>query len=87
MFMFISTEVLLIVFSFLSLCADSLLGEAMLWITAHWTGIQICVCLLFSLVIVFELFPAIKKVKKSLVVWFAFWNVIRSFVASQYALF
>ena len=80
-------ELLLIIYGVLSICADSLLSSATLWLSEHWLIVQICVYLSFLLVVVSELSIAGKKIPRKLIGQFAFWNLTRSFIAAQYALF
>lgn len=83
----ISFEILLILFFILSICADSLMISTTLWISSHWFAVEIGVYFSFLFIVLIEVIPTIKKHCKSLVFWFAIWNILRSIVAAKYFLF
>lgn len=92
MIIFISSELITIIFLLLVVCADYILQDWMLWITSHWLGVQIFIYLIFAAVLAGEVIAAFikaeKKAQKKLIIWwFALWNVLRSFAAAKYLLF
>lgn len=90
MIVFISGGALTVIFLLMVLCADYILSEFMLWVTAHWAVVQAFVYLIFAVVLICEVIGLLRSKKNKnqwIVCWFAFWNALRSFAAAKYWIF
>lgn len=87
MIIIIPFELVFILFFALVACVDSLALSVILWISQHWVIAKIGIYLFFLLIILSEVLSLIKKHSKSLIFWFAWWNILRSIVAAEYFIF